>query len=729
MNHKRLELALERLSSTDWQRFERFASEFLASELPDLRTVAAPSGDLGRDAELFSPVDNPTQVLQYSVTEGWERKIAQTAARISETIPEAQILIYVTNQVIGAKGDEIRKQLRRDWRLHLDIRDRTYFLDRHRRDPRTEAAAESLSRDIVDAYLASEGVLARRAPALATHEARAAHVYLSLQLRDESQEKGLTKLSFEAAVRAVLSRTDSEHRLPRSEVKARVRRLLPNDPPERVDSLTDSALARLTKRAIRHWVKPDEFCLTHEESERVSEYLAGQELSEVALLEEIRNVVSELAPASGDAPPDVSAAVVRVRRILEACLYERADSFASAVVVGDMGRFSTDHLNDVVLADLRALPAVKGRADSNPKWVESLIREILARPGEATKLYLRDLADAYTVLAFLRQTPDVQSAVNKMFSHGEIWLDTSAVLPLLAEELLDDHKGQFQQMIELAAQTGLAFYVTDGVVEELDRHINRALVCSRTPSSSWNGRFPFLFEAFLQTGRAASGFESWTEIFRGPKRPADDIREFLQDRFGIQRCNLEELASTADEAFRQTVQEIWYRVHTRRRERAHDFDPITVQQLSRHDTENYVGVIARREQEKLSPFGYSAWWLTFDHAATWVGERAAKELSVKAPDSPVLSLDFLSQYLTFGPVRTSVSKDAIQNLPVLFEPRLVRFLTPDLLMEADRIREELKDLPERVTRRRVRDHLDEARRRMGPLADKGTDAFFDELKS
>ena len=95
----------------------------------------------------------------------------------------------------------------------------------------------------------------------------------------------------------------------------------------------------------------------------------------------------------------------------------------------------------------------------------------------------------------------------------------------------------------------------------------------------------------------------------------------------------------------------------------------------------------------------------------------------------MLSLDFLAQYLTFGPIRPRVAKAAARNLPVLIEPRLVRFLTPDLLAQASSIREEMRDLPERVTRRRVRDHLDAARRRMGPLSERGADLFFDEIRA
>jgi hypothetical protein len=56
-------------------------------------------------------------------------------------------------------------------------------------------------------------------------------------------------------------------------------------------------------------------------------------------------------------------------------------------------------------------------------------------------------------------------------------------------------------------------------------------------------------------------------------------------------------------------------------------------------------------------------------------------------------------------------------------------ITGGVVGNRSRVRDEAKDLPERITRRRVRDHLDEARRRMGPISNKGIEAVFDELKA
>ena len=417
---------------------------------------------------------------------------------------------------------------------------------------------------------------------------------------------------------------------------------------------------------------------------------------------------------------------MRVRRILERCLYDRADSFASALLAGNISQFSTDHLEEIVGKDLNSELALARAKERDPLWLAAVIREILGSSSSAIQKYLRELADAYTLLAFLRQTPDVQAAVTKMFSHGEIWLDTSVILPLLVEELIDDGSGPFRRIYRAAHQAGIRFFVTGGVIEEIDRHIHRAITCSRI-AASWQGRMPYLLEAFLQLGGELPSFPKWTQDFRGLARPIEDIFEFLLERFNVERADLESDADSASQEFRFAVQEYWIRVHTRRREnRGAAVEPMVVNRLSRHDTENYVGVIQRRRQERPSPFGYSAWWLTLDRSAAVLRDGIKHSLSQNAPDSPVISLDFLAQYLTFGPARARVAKHA-GTLPVFFIPRLVGALTRELIEEASLVRAEMKNLPERVIRRRVRDHLDQQRRKSGPLTSRGLGASIDAL--
>lgn len=114
MKSERFGLSLERLQPAQWKRFEEFASEFLSADFPNLRTMASPAGDRGRDAELFSPEDDPTVLLQYSVTVSWDGKIKKTVERIKSEFPDVSVLIYTTNQIVGAEADALKKALRKD---------------------------------------------------------------------------------------------------------------------------------------------------------------------------------------------------------------------------------------------------------------------------------------------------------------------------------------------------------------------------------------------------------------------------------------------------------------------------------------------------------------------------------------------------------------------------------------------------------------------------------------
>ena len=120
---------MERLRPAEWEAFERLASVFLATDHPNLRTVASPAGDQGRDAFLFQEADDQSVLFQYSVAADWKAKVRGTAQRIRETFQDAKVLVYMSNQVIGAAGDDLRDEIRRDRGLFLDIRDRSWFVE------------------------------------------------------------------------------------------------------------------------------------------------------------------------------------------------------------------------------------------------------------------------------------------------------------------------------------------------------------------------------------------------------------------------------------------------------------------------------------------------------------------------------------------------------------------------------------------------------------------------
>jgi hypothetical protein len=726
VTRQRFELALERLRPAQWERFEQLASEFLVDEYDQLRTVASHSGDRGRDAEVFQPDGDPAVLCQFSLRKDWEAKIAETAGAITAHHPDARVLVYVTNQVIGAQADALRSRVRKDNRLTLDVRDRSWFLERMNTTRGREIAAEALAEEIADPYLRGRDLIDDKAKALTTTESRAACVYLALQWTDDQRDKGLTKLCFEALVRAALRDTDSDNRMRRAEVRERVHELLPAHPVDRVHLYVDNALNRLTKRYIRHWKAQDEFCLTHEERQRIADRLAEIDHAEHAVVAAIIEcVIAACESLDTNAPCDVEVLADGARKVIDAILLRRGETFAAAVHRGDV-EMAAEKLPEIVEASMEAAglaPHEVGKKDITQVAVE----RILLAPSEAVQQYLRNFADAYTLFAFMRETPDVQSAVVKLFANGEIWLDASVILPLFAEELVEDGAQRvYTNMVTAATESGLRLFTTEGVLEEVDGHMRRGLAFARLKGGEgWRGQVPFIFSVFALTGRAPRAFASWLETFRGAARPEDDIADYLRETFGVTVQNLRDDTDRAPSRFRTAVQEIWHEVHQTRR----GTDPTVVTRLVDHDVENYVGVTQRRRRERDNALGYTSWWLTLDRNAFRIRRQLFERLdNADVPDSPAMSPDFMVSYLAIGPIRNRIAKRTEAHLPLaVTDLTQLELLPTDLMDTASSVRDSLEGLPERVIQRKVRDALDAQRRRAGLMVARGMRGVEEDL--
>ena len=168
MPKSRLAFALEQLALDDWKAFEEFASAFLASEFPDLRTIAG-TNDLGRDAVLYQSGTEPDVVLQYSITTDWRSKVLGTVGRLAKKKIKCRVLVYASNQEIGSRADELKSDLRR-WRIALDVRDRSYWVERRARSQATRAAAEHIERRVSTLCFPSNNLSSRARSAARTCE-------------------------------------------------------------------------------------------------------------------------------------------------------------------------------------------------------------------------------------------------------------------------------------------------------------------------------------------------------------------------------------------------------------------------------------------------------------------------------------------------------------------------------------------------------------------------------
>ena len=262
-------LALRSLRNSDWEKFERLCSAFLAVEFPQVRTTASPGGDRGRDAELFTYSGSPSVLFQFSVARDWETKIANTLKRIKIEFPSAQHVIFLFSQEIGAQGDKARAKALVDG-IGIDIRDEFWFVERFSLDEGRRIAAEDQREP--SSTCCSELVASSATPQV-FQVRRRRPPWSTLRCRREmsSRRRVLTKSCFEALVKCSLRGTTAESRKGRGEVRAHIQRLLPQHSPNQLNPFIDGALKRLSKNAIKHWEKLDEFHLSFEEVRRTQE--------------------------------------------------------------------------------------------------------------------------------------------------------------------------------------------------------------------------------------------------------------------------------------------------------------------------------------------------------------------------------------------------------------------------------------------------------------------------
>ncbi|HFP9415820.1 TPA: hypothetical protein ACHOY2_003555 [Klebsiella variicola subsp. variicola] len=727
MNTKRFELALERLKPSDWREFEKLASAFLASEFDVYISTAANSGDGGRDGELYS-TDDPKVMAQFSVTDDWNKKINDTIKRLNVTFPDTLVLIYMSNQEIGALGDSLKKTARKNHNISLDIRDKNWFCERVNLNQSNQIKAEELAKGFVDPYLATYDIIPKVSTELSNPESIAALTYLNLQWQDDIRDKGLTKTAFEAMVRSALIGTDSNNRMKKDEICSKIFKIFPRHSPQELSIYIDKAIKRLGKTVIKSHPN-NEYCLSHEDTLRFNEFKAEKIIAESELKSAIEKITLQVTANSLD-ENEVKELSLCLRNLTEKVLFERSQSFAMAVESGNLTALADNDFKTTIMQEI-SISKFKKKKDVD--WFSILnigIRETLLSDNPSIQQHLRSLADSYTLMAFLQITPDVQKAVEKMFSNGNLWLDTTIILPLISETLLNDEEktGRFTRMIAAATGAGLRLYVTDGVIEEVERHMNRCLTCSRMPSRAWNGSIPYLLERYIFSGRSVGSFATWLENFRGPSRPMDDIFDYLLQEFNIHKRSLQDEYPKTSEELRRALVLIWNERYVRRREKYNvDIDEMTITRLINHDIECYAGVLALRNQERSSPFGYSSWWLTLDKQTFDLKRKLQDMMTETPPDSPVMSADFLVNYLAIGPLRRKVSKADEANLPLLMMIDNATKLTPELVVEAENIRKQFIDLPERMIRRNVRDSLDKAKSYIGPLSKAGMESGLDDF--
>jgi len=698
----RLDFALSQLRPADWEAFERLCSVFVAEDFPDLRVIAG-IGDEGRDAVLDVPA-RPRVVVQYSIAKDWRAKINGTLRRLKEAGHPCEVLVYVTNQSIGPQGDGLQNSLLLDEGINLDVRDRAYFLSRIYRSAARSAAAEALSQRIITPLLPGDALV--RHSAVADPDMRAGLLYLELQMSDVDEGRNITKLSIDNIVLAALRDTETDNRRTRDEIVRAVSHVMPRGDPATLKDGVEGSLARLKgKERITFSGRDDSFAL-HFRERKAREEKAVELLAERESVRHQLKGLTEQAAAALDLPffsEGADGFVDVIHSIFELILESQGNRFAEAVRAQTASDLRSDVLTtaqDAVTRSSSLLRAMKMPADALVELAVEVVTTAFVLPAGPIQGYLRQLADAYNLFAFMQEAPDVQRAVTHFFSRGELLLDTTVILPCFGETLLAEEDRRYTNLLRGALDAGMTLDVTGGVLNEIDAHFNLCLHCYRMSPGEWLGSIPLVYADYSKA-LGTGDFPQFVEKFRGRGGEAD-IQLFLEQALDVNLVDLDPLADTFPLTARGEVAELW---RERKRIRASGGE-MERDILLRHDLEMYFGTLGRRRKERADLFGYEAWWVTADATAVRMFETAKAEGS-ELSSNPCMTPNFLTNLLAIGPTRGRIERGIRNRLPVALDVQRHGYPVPGLSARADEIRASNAGEPEWLIRRRIRDRMNE----------------------
>jgi hypothetical protein len=384
-------------------------------------------------------------------------------------------------------------------------------------------------------------------------------------------------------------------------------------------------------------------------------------------------------------------------RVLGLLASDYGNSFATAVTRNsiDVPRINLyDTVERLLINDHQTLSQLKiKQLDTFNLLTEAASRTLLS-PAPRVAVYLHDLAEAYTIQAFLRETADVEKVVEKLFSRGKLVLDTTVLLPIFVEIDLPEQHQVFTNLLRTASHAGMRLTCTSGVVNEIVTHLQNSRLASRI-GDRWNGPLPMVYDQWRISNQNGS-FQQFVDDFIGDD-PETDIEDFLDTYLGIELEDLNPAVATFDEVVIARVTELW---RPRKKVAPH----VDLDLLLRHDVEMYLGVLGLREDQRASVFGHEAWWVTLDASSSRI-RRDAKEEGINLVSDPVMHPNFLSRLLALGPSRRKLTTEERSSLPLLVDAQASPWSMPDVGAVAAEIRSEYAGRPEYFLRRKLRERM------------------------
>jgi hypothetical protein len=169
--------------------FERFANAFLVDDDPELKALGGKK-DKGMDAYVYNDAEGKVVTIVQSCVSPASRartKILDTVKKLKKNNILPEVFVYCTSANIGTELDETKKELRRDYKMTLDICDAAWFVARHQMSQNRAAISDAYARETLEPFVRSLQPDKLYSLVLNEHQQRVATQYLEAVHLDRSR--------------------------------------------------------------------------------------------------------------------------------------------------------------------------------------------------------------------------------------------------------------------------------------------------------------------------------------------------------------------------------------------------------------------------------------------------------------------------------------------------------------------------------------------------------------
>ena len=666
--------------------FERFANAFLLDDNPDLKPLGGKK-DKGMDAYVYDDVTGQVlMVIQSCVSPASKAraKVLATIKKLKDNNRLPEVFTYCTSANIGIELDETKKELRREYKMTLEVCDAAWFVARHQTSQNRAAISDAYSQETLEPFVRSLQPDKLYSLVLAEGQQRIAVQYLEAVSLDRTKEGNLTKGIFDALIACVTRDSDPPAKAyPAAAIVNAICGMFPAGHTPRIKEIVPGRIQHLVNKKTLHLdTQAGGYVLSARFKEKVQGNIQKAQDLELSFISALSAAVKETAD---DREIDYQFSIEKVVEIgHQVVLWYLREQ-------GKMVSDPTTKLLNILNAEkllkefliCHPLPKSTAKVPLTEEKLQDLLPHALyttlnAKDDEV-RHYLRGKADLFIVHGFLQVTPDVQEACRRLLGGDILYLDTTILIRCIAEHYSTGSRKPLLDTLEGAKRLGYQFRTWKPYIGELVSHLRNRV--HQEWANHYRQRRPEELAMLLRTARtlvrvfcerAKSDKRTLPDIvdeILGTTNEQDNAVEFLHEVFGIVTNELPHLDED-DEDVRGRAHKAWSDFKLRQENIQLDRFRLLVD----NDVNSYVSIIKlRRDLKPDGPdYGHKIWYLTLDHMP-W---RIARILSPKREAIYEVAMSF------------SYLMNCVATLAITGEANL-----PDELIPATTILEEAELVP------------------------------------